>query len=135
MKLKIEKILKPLELKDYAPEYGDASLMVWINPPRAMREKLNELYAEFRQKTLKQSKREVEVSQDKSVLKKELDEYKAFIKDWNHRVQEWYVQIWSQGVADTHWSVEELEEIDQADPKLMAWMLTRTQELLDVKKG
>ena len=37
MDLKIPNIVKPIELKEYAPEFGEAKIYVWVNPPREMR--------------------------------------------------------------------------------------------------
>ncbi len=33
MKFEIPKIFKKLKFSDYAPEFGDASLDIWVNPP------------------------------------------------------------------------------------------------------
>jgi hypothetical protein len=33
MKFEIAKIVRPVELADYAEEYGDRVIMVWVNPP------------------------------------------------------------------------------------------------------
>ena len=37
MDLKIPNIVKPIALKDYAEEFGDAVIWVWVNPTRALR--------------------------------------------------------------------------------------------------
>lgn len=34
MNFEIPKIVKTLALKEYAPEFGDAVMHVWVNPPR-----------------------------------------------------------------------------------------------------
>jgi hypothetical protein len=42
MDLKIPNIIKPIELKEYAEEFGDAVIWVWVNPTRTMRVSLSE---------------------------------------------------------------------------------------------
>jgi hypothetical protein len=37
MDLKIPNIVKPIALKDYADEFGEAVIWVWVNPTRALR--------------------------------------------------------------------------------------------------
>lgn len=147
MKFKIEKVLKPLELKEYAPEFGETTIMVWINPPRILREKLISLQIDFRKETLNRAPKEIEIDQEikktknpaiRMNLEQEkqelLQSYRSFVEDWNNKVNEWFVEIWSQGTAETKWTVEELNDINQADPKLLAWLLNRTREMIDVKK-
>ena len=40
MDLRIPNILKPIQLSDYAPEFGDAVIYVWVNPTRERRMEL-----------------------------------------------------------------------------------------------
>lgn len=42
MDLKIPNIVKPIALKDYAEEFGDAVIWTWVNPTRALRVALAE---------------------------------------------------------------------------------------------
>ncbi len=37
MDLKIPNIVKPIALKDYAEEFGEAVIWTWVNPTRALR--------------------------------------------------------------------------------------------------
>ena len=48
MKIEIQKIVRPVHLGDYAEEYGDQRLYVWVNPPRKMRMDYWEVSQEFR---------------------------------------------------------------------------------------
>jgi hypothetical protein len=36
MRIEIPKIIKPLWLKEYAPEFGEVKLDVWVNPPEKL---------------------------------------------------------------------------------------------------
>jgi hypothetical protein len=42
MDLKIPNIVRPIELKEYADEFGDAVIWVWVNPTRELRISLSE---------------------------------------------------------------------------------------------
>lgn len=41
---------------------------------------------------------------------------------------DWYAKIWSQGAADTHWTVEEITQLEQDDPAMLGWMISQTWE-------
>lgn len=43
MDLKIPNIVKPLYLREYADEFKDATIWVWVNPRREMRLQLNDI--------------------------------------------------------------------------------------------
>ena len=40
MRIEIPKIWKEIELREYAPEFGEGKIRVWVNPPRSALEKL-----------------------------------------------------------------------------------------------
>ena len=42
MRIEIPRIWKRIELREYAPEFGEAQIPVWVNPPRSTLEKLYE---------------------------------------------------------------------------------------------
>ena len=42
MTIEIPRIWKKIELREYAPEFGEAVIPVWVNPPRSTLEKLYE---------------------------------------------------------------------------------------------
>ena len=44
MDLRIPNIVKPIELKEYASEFEDAKIYVWVNPTRALRGDLTTLF-------------------------------------------------------------------------------------------
>lgn len=46
MNIDIPKITKTIHLQDYAPEFGEAILEVWVNPPRKLLVEVNELSQE-----------------------------------------------------------------------------------------
>ena len=38
MKIDIRPLVRPIRLRDYAEEYGDEAIWVWVNPPRRLRQ-------------------------------------------------------------------------------------------------
>lgn len=40
MRIEIPKIWKKIILREYAPEFGEGTIRVWVNPPRSALEKL-----------------------------------------------------------------------------------------------
>jgi hypothetical protein len=55
MRIEIPKIWKKVELKDYAPEFGEAQIPVWVNPSRSMLEKLYENGQQFKPETTEEN--------------------------------------------------------------------------------
>jgi hypothetical protein len=50
----------------------------------------------------------------------------------------WYVEVWNQGPEPTHWTLEEVRELQAQDPAFLVWMIQATTEArkahLDRKK-
>lgn len=47
MDFEIPKIYKEIEMKEYAPEFGDAKISVWVNPQRSILDQINDAIANF----------------------------------------------------------------------------------------
>ncbi len=100
-RLAIPKILRPLALKDYAPEFGEAVIQIWANPPRDLWLKHNPLVQEARSL----QKRLLEPEDPDAI--KDPEEAKAAAErlvELGREVQAWYSEIWSQGPAATRWT-------------------------------
>ncbi len=140
-RLAIPKILRPLALKDYAPEFGEAVIQIWANPPRDLWLKHNPLVQEARSL----QKRLLEPEDPDAI--KDPEEAKAAAErlvELGREVQAWYSEIWSQGPEATRWTPAEIEELvsgtQDTDPKLWMWLSGRTLELIaqhryEAKKG
>jgi hypothetical protein len=102
MKLSIPRLVERLELRGYAEGFGEEGLWVWVNPPRDM----------------------IRVHDEQVLTRKASDE----------EIFGWYAEVWSQGPEGTHWSVEEVRELWESsrdtDPRLWAWLVARTSELI-----
>lgn len=47
MRIEIPRIWKVIELREYAPEFGEVVMRVWVNPPRSTLEKFYEVGKHF----------------------------------------------------------------------------------------
>lgn len=47
MDFEIPKIYQQIEMKDYAPEFGDVKISVWVNPPRLILDQINDAIQNF----------------------------------------------------------------------------------------
>lgn len=65
--------------------------------------------------------------------KAELDKQASeALRLFNRSLLTWWAEIWSQGDdAGKHWTVEELEEVDRADPDLLRFMLAQSNALIN----
>lgn len=134
MKIEIPKVVRPLDLSEYAPEYDGAVIQVWVNPPRAKREE----FQQTRMELLRISDEIQELAKD--AQDHNAPEYLAKIKAAGERitalnqgVYAWHAEMWSQGDGDG-WTAEQVAEFaDHAldnDPQLWQFALVRTAEMI-----
>ena len=125
MKIDIPKVVKKLELKGYAAEFGEAYLEVWVNPPVGMLEKL-------RLNALKVGRIAVPAGELGDVDKIALE---AEINDIYQEQLELYSALLSQGSEETRLSVEELkrmiEETADTDPMFWAWVKNKLVDAIN----
>jgi hypothetical protein len=136
-RFKIPRITKPLDLRDYAPEFGDPALVeelgepiiwVWVNPPASVRMELEEISEAMTSATSKLS----ESSDDTEESKKHI---KAMQKAGEQSTA-WWANMFSQYQdAETHWTADELQafvkEIWDTDPLLWQHIQERCFELIN----
>jgi|JI8StandDraft_2_1071088.scaffolds.fasta_scaffold71226_3 hypothetical protein len=98
MKIEIPKVLATVDLGEYAPELKGKFLCVWVNLPADV---LTEHFL--------------------LAAKVKADDPNAYVELLN-----WYARIWSQGTAETHWTLDELRELEQRDASFLSWMISAT---------
>ena len=52
----------------------------------------------------------------------------TFEGDGQEGLLKWYAFVWSQGEVESHWTVDELKEIEMEDPAFLSWMIGATWE-------
>ncbi|RJX20821.1 MAG: hypothetical protein C4570_03430 [Ammonifex sp.] len=136
MKISIPKIVRPLRLAEYAPEYGEAVVWVHANPSRG---KLRELLEARRALAALTPA----LSQGPSPLaplpegegEGEIEAHLREVDGLMKRIVAWLAENWSQGeAAETHWSVEEVEQVLEhaadSDPGLWPFLVGGTLDVI-----
>lgn len=130
MKLNLPKIVRPVRLGDFAPEFEKrddgtlAEVMVWINPPAPVVARYEELRARGVQVLEK-----IKGSQDDAdALTAARAEFEAVAAS----LQALYAELWSQAGAETHWTAAEVKELagDTENPTLFRWLTGRTIQMI-----
>jgi len=138
MKIEIKRLVRPVFLRDYAEEYGDETIWVWVNPPRQLRLEHADIVQDFQvvvdaraelgaelEKAIEQAKEEgTEVPEADPDTIARIDQQ---LNDLSDRLYAWFAELWSQhSDEETHWTGEEVvgmvEACLDADPQLWDWI-------------
>jgi hypothetical protein len=137
MKINIPKVVIPVPMSEYAPELQGNALHVWVNPPMQILQAYRQLLSTLQAHELESARQMLEIpatKEERSPLMRAYDQALHWI---NRRKEEktegvsvdlleWYANIWSQGPADTQWTVEELRTLEESDPAFLSWMIAQT---------
>jgi len=126
MRFEIPRMLRPLQLSDYAVEFGDAVIQVWVNPPGEKRRTYGEIVG-----LMDGIKSKIPADTPSSEQVEQLVEE---LRGLQIRLIAWFSEIWSQGPQETRWSEEDirflLDYSMDTDPKLWAWLVENTMRLI-----
>jgi hypothetical protein len=140
MKVEFAKITQPIDLGEYYEPYKGKIVHVWVNPPKSIRkerEELLRLYTKFLRNAVgvetKSTSRRPALSGLLRFFKNPLPtEQEKHLQDALHQVYAWFAQLWSQNIdAESHWTVEEIAEMNERDPALYKWLITRSVLMID----
>ena len=111
--MNIPKVIVDLPMAGYAPECGEETLRVWVNPSLNLVDERKALLREyFRLATEKSTDEETAV--------------------YNQRLFEWMSAILSQDAdPETHRSVAEIAEAHAAAPDVIVWIAARAARMID----
>lgn len=155
MKFEIPKVTRFLPLQEYAPEepaLAGVGIQVWVDPPRSVLLEFDRLNREYGQVLDQLTGRPGEIKKPSPaerllnwlqvLTKRQGDErFTNVTESYRRSMYTWYARLWSQSPdVETHWSVSELEKINDENPSLYAWLCTSSWALIerhrdDVKKG
>lgn len=133
MKFEIPKIVKKLMLADYAKEFGDQYLEVWVNPTKELNDLHDQNVTDFfkavekdsllKSKKPKKGKKAVSFDAD-AEFQKQRQSIQQEIDAVNGRTMQWYASILSQGEKKI--SADEFKEIlagaHEMDPAFELWL-------------
>ncbi len=143
MKIEIPKVVLAAPMGEYAPELQGKNLYVWVNPPRERLQAYDELVTSLQERELEKARetlapdepKDAKGTEDKGLgrvfeqVKRMLSVKRQTSDGIDVKLLQWYAEIWSQGIdADTHWSVDELRELEERDPSFLSWMIAKTWE-------
>jgi len=147
MKIEIQKVIVKVPLAEFAESYqsaGDPILHVWVNIPRALLQKREELDTEYTRLYFdaeiqaRNFREKYESTKDRERLvrenEKEQDAIQAKLEDYKLRSHAWFSELWSQGPENTRWPVDDIIELENSDHMLLGWMADKTRELLRTRR-
>ena len=124
MKVNIPRVVRPIALSDYAPEFGEQVIQMWVNPPREKRLAFAEIMDRYRD-TLAQIE---QAEADDSALA----DLAQQIVGQAGELHAWYAEMWSQGGDE--WTAEQVKELAEAaldtDPGLWDFVQERSLDLM-----
>ncbi len=125
MRIEIPKIVESLSLAEYAPEFGEAHLEVWVNPPRGFIEDLNFAL---------QRGQNFEIPKEKPSEEKQA-EMAARMEEILTEQMRLFAELLSQGSEGSRLSAEDLrkmvKETAETDPLFWSWLKRRMVELIN----
>lgn len=147
MKIEVKKIVRPIPLREYAEEFGDEAIWVWVNPPRQVRLDYWQIAEEFsafvsERLTLIEALAD-EAGEDKTLdeldvpqeTRERLEALDAKLESMSRRIYAWFAEMWSQSQDEAeHWTAAQVEEIATAfmetDPRFWGWIQEQHWRLL-----
>lgn len=139
MRITIPKILRALDLAEYAPElvHPDGSpilIWVWVNPPRDLMDRRRRQLDIGRQAVASinaMASGTPDGANDDSLMKRR--QIMTDLIACGQLIAGWFAEIWSQHAeVDTHWSTDDVVALgtNATDPALYPWLQSRTLDLI-----
>lgn len=129
-KIKIRKVIQPLDLADYYDDGSESQIIqVWVNPTKGIRDQLNQAIGETQ-----------ELTKELGELDKEnearLREIGARLAELGDIILGYWSMVWSQHKdPDTHWTPDEVLQAQKDclanDPGLWRFMQVMTQGMIN----
>lgn len=140
MQVKIAKIIEPIDLGDYAADMKGQTVQVWVNPDLATlrrRELLIEKYNRMTSAMLELGKKagsapEAGRAKLAKETKAQIEEFNEFaLGEFASDINAWFAELWSQSPdPSSHWTLDELVKLNEADPAFYQWLKNRSVEML-----
>jgi hypothetical protein len=146
MEITLPKTLKEIRLQEYAPQEKSLegqSILVWVDPPQRTVVEFDGINARMAQALNGLAKRTTTTKVVttrffrwiKLLVSGKMTTDRRFVRASQNVLQEkhrWYARLWSQGAdPDTHWSANELNEMEKENPAFFEWLCIRTWKLIE----
>ena len=134
MPIEIRKVVRPLRLSEFAQEYGEETLDVWVNPPRGRRAEYAR--AAFLSRT-GVARLEAPVAEETPALDEEARaKIVAQVAEGNDGVFAYFAELWSQGAdVSKHLGSAQVKDFAvrcmEEDQALWSFLVKRTLALIE----
>jgi hypothetical protein len=136
MKDIFKKIVRKLDLREYAPEM-ETEIQVWVNPPRRLVVECDGIMEAFRAVRVELQKlaEEAKDPENESAVVARGEQLGKQLNELGEAQMAVLAQLWSQGDDPaTHWTTEEINALIErgmdTDPVLWPWMTHRTMLMI-----
>lgn len=123
----VPKLVRRMPLEQYAEELAGDNLFVWLNPPRDMRMKYDEILGRMIQTVEQKKKLPPDHVSEAADLDKAVEAQAV-------EIDTWLATIWSQGPDGTAPTPEEVSKLRkdtfERDPQLFSWLARKTLEMM-----
>lgn len=124
MQITIPRIVRPIELSEYAPELAGVRVYVWVNAPR-------DFYARYAALLKENDALRAQIDQTKTP--EALTVLGEAVRRVGSEFVEFFRELWSQAKDETtHWTTEGVSALItlDTDPGLYGWICRRSFELV-----
>jgi hypothetical protein len=130
-------VLRVLALKDYHPAFADEMINVCVNPQPDFWQERETLQNEYSQRLFEAQAATIKAGsakEDVEELARRRDEKTAELDAYTKQfflpgIQDWFARLWSFG--DEKWTGEDLNDLENTDPHLLAWLKRRSIEMIE----
>lgn len=130
MKIEVRKIVRALSLAEYADEYGEAAMAVWVNPPTSLYEQIDNSLLESERVLVELRKLAGASTRDDA----RMDALRAELAKIGEQMHAWLSEIWSQGEPETRMSIDDVKTLEadtrERDPALFRWLVRESWLLI-----
>lgn len=132
MNVPYKKIVRHVDLGEYAEEYRGVLVYVWVNPPRDTMQRYFDLVQENNAAQEATRKLQAAIEADTPPTLAEVERAAVDAQRIGRAFLEWWAEIFSQHAnEETHWTVEGLAELmtSETDPALYRFLTTSARDL------
>ena len=129
--IKIKKVVRPLDLADYEPEYAGTVIQVWVNPPVRITREVGGLLAEWQKAVVERALLEKPAENAEKPVKKRTEsvsEADEAMTEAKRAYYDWLAGVWEDTSADEMWAL--VEKLEAQEPGMLKFLRDRTLQMI-----
>ena len=141
--IKIKKVVRPLDLADYEPEYAGTVIQVWVNPPRKCISEVAESITSWEKATLERTAlekpSESEENPDENSTKgaseyvpigskEEIASAREAEQEAKLAYYDWFAQVWEDSSKEDIRAL--VEKLEAQEPGMLKFLRDRTLQMI-----